>query len=77
MTYWTHHFEELEQETGLRNIRQGRGIYPSWPVHLPFAAIPIDHCLLSPEVQVHAFDTLPRLGSDHLGLVVELSLKQE
>lgn len=75
-TMWSHHYETLLQKTGLSNTRYGFGTVPSWPAQLPFALIPIDHCLVSDEFA--ALDTRagPRIGSDHLPLIVELALLQ-
>jgi endonuclease/exonuclease/phosphatase (EEP) superfamily protein YafD len=47
----------------------------SWPAFLPFALIPIDHVLVSPQLQVISKRRGPRLGSDHYPIVVELRLR--
>lgn len=70
---WAQHYEELVDSTGLVDARQGFGILPSWPTRLPFAMIPIDHCLVSEELVVKGIRTGPNIGSDHLPLIVELS----
>lgn len=71
---WAQHYEELVDSTGLVNARRGHGVLPSWPTRLPFAMIPIDHCLVSEEMTVKDIRTGPHIGSDHLPLIVELSL---
>jgi len=73
-TMWGHHYDRLEQDTGLRNARYGFGIVPTWPRQLPFAMIPIDHCLVSKEFAVVDIDSGPSIGSDHLPLTVTLAL---
>jgi endonuclease/exonuclease/phosphatase (EEP) superfamily protein YafD len=73
-TMWAYSYEQLVESTGLVDVRQGSGILPSWPTHLPFAMIPIDHCLVSDELLLRDIRTGPDIGSDHLPLIVELSL---
>jgi endonuclease/exonuclease/phosphatase (EEP) superfamily protein YafD len=74
-TPWSPYFRDLLTRTRLRDVRAGAGLLPTWPAYLPaFLRIPIDHCLVSPDVRVYAARTGPRTGSDHLPLVVELGL---
>jgi len=72
ISMWAHHYELLVEQTGLRNARRGFGILPSWPVQLPFARIPIDHCLISDGIEVVDIRIGPAIGSDHLPLIVDL-----
>ena len=71
---WSHVYQDFIKTSRLVNTRKGFGIAPTWPVFLPIAGIPIDHCIVSPAFNVHSFTTLPSIGSDHLPIKVVLSL---
>jgi endonuclease/exonuclease/phosphatase (EEP) superfamily protein YafD len=70
ITMWSPYYQQLTRKTGLKNARDGFGILPSWPTsshRRPFLnglismlAIPIDHCLLSPDLSVLAIPNWPR-----------------
>lgn len=74
-TSWSPWFENFTQQTGLRDSRMGRGVQASWPSG-PFwlspLRIPIDHCLVSSSVGVAGRHVTAGLGSDHLGVVVDV-----
>ncbi len=74
ISMWAHHYGKLVKQTGLRNARTGFGVLPTWPVHLPFAMIPIDQCLVSANINVVDIRTGPDIGSDHLPLIVTLAI---
>lgn len=84
-TMWSPYYRQLEQKTGLTNVRQGFGILPTWPAPTPYAHphpllpwvkrllwIPIDHCLVSPPIQVRSLRPGPNIDSDHLPLIADL-----
>lgn len=71
---WDVKFRDLEKSTGLRSTQRGFGLSPSWPTFLPFAMIPIDHVLISEGIGVIETRAGKRIGSDHLPLIVTITL---
>lgn len=74
ITMWSHQFARFEEQSMLRNARRGFGVAPTWPLFLPPAMIPIDHCLVSDGIDVTDFRTGPAIGSDHLPIIVSVTL---
>ena len=82
ITMWSPYYRRFAQNTGLQNARQGFGILPTWPMPGTYSAlpdflhvllqIPIDHCLVSPEIKVAAVHTGRDVDSDHLPLIADL-----
>ena len=77
-TMWSHDYLPLEIDTDLRNARKGFGLLPTWPTQfqLPIFMISIDHCLVSSHFVVNNIKVGDDIGSDHLPLIVNLSLKK-
>jgi endonuclease/exonuclease/phosphatase (EEP) superfamily protein YafD len=75
ISMWASHYRQMIAKSGLHNARDGFGVAPTWPVFLPIAMIPIDHVLVSGDIQVSSFATGPRIGSDHLPILVTLRLR--
>lgn len=75
-TPWSPHFRQLIRDSGLKNSMKGFGFQPSWPVGVPFMKIPIDHMLHSEEIVIHARGLGPDVGSDHLPVIVDFSIRQ-
>ena len=59
---------------GLRNARSGFGILPTWPTFMPVLYIPIDHCLVTKEIDIIKLRTGRNVGSDHLPLIADLAI---
>lgn len=74
-TPWSPFFADLLRESGLRASLPARGLRGSWPAWLPVGKILLDHCLVSPGVAVREHRLGPRLGGDHLAVVIELQVQ--
>ena len=77
VTSYSPYFHDLLKRCNLRDSRQGYGVQASWSPQLPGLSIPIDHCLVSPEIAVHSRRIGPHLGSDHRAVIVELQLPED
>ncbi|SMF03940.1 Uncharacterized conserved protein YafD, endonuclease/exonuclease/phosphatase (EEP) superfamily [Alteromonadaceae bacterium Bs31] len=73
-TMWSSHYSQLEKNGKLRNVRRGFGINATWPSGLGILGIPIDHVLISDEIRVVDVRVGASVGSDHLPLIIELSI---
>lgn len=73
-TPWSPYFSELLRDSGLKNTSQGRGLFGSWPAWLPSARIALDHCLVSTSIRVINQQLGPRVGSDHLPVMIDLQI---
>ncbi len=75
-TSWSPHFADLLDGTRLRDSRLGRGVQPSWSTTHPWPLrIPIDHMIVSPEMHVFERRLGPAVGSDHLPVEMEFSVR--
>ena len=74
LSQWDINYPGLEEQAGVRSARQGFGIIPTWPTFMPFAMIPIDHVLVSDSISIKNIYSGPRIGSDHLPLIVTMKL---
>ncbi|WP_371357457.1 endonuclease/exonuclease/phosphatase family protein [Hydrocoleum sp. CS-953] len=74
---WSPYYHQFVHKTGLINGRRGFGIQPSWPTDFPLFYIPIDHCLVSPEIQVLNSHIGENVGSDHLPLITDVAIYQK
>lgn len=70
---WSPHFRSFLNESGLRDSALGRGVKGTWHPRLLFG-IPIDHVLVSPEIEVVDREVGDDVGSDHRPVVVTLRM---
>lgn len=69
---WSRYYQSAFNGSGLRNTRQGFGVMPTYEPKNFFKAIPVDHCLVSEDIQVVNMRLGPSLGSDHVPIIVDL-----
>lgn len=69
---WSPFYTDAIREAGLINSRQGFGTVPTWPAWFPLLSIPLDHCLLSPEIRVLDTRAGPNIGSDHYPMIIDI-----
>ena len=74
LTMWNDNYRPLVETGGLQNAREGHGVGPTWPSILPIG-VPIDHILATREVALREFRVLRGVGSDHLPISAEFSLR--
>lgn len=73
LSMWSSHYEKLISTTGLKNVRRGFGVLPSFPMDsLALIRVPIDHCLVSDDIQVVDCRLGEAMGSDHAPLIIDL-----
>ena len=74
VTMWNDGYRPLAETGGLQNARDGHGVRPTWPSILPIG-VPIDHILATRNVELREFRVLRGVGSDHLPISAEFSLR--
>jgi len=74
LTMWSPAYRPLSK-LSLTNVRQGFGILATWPAAFSIFGIPIDHILVSQHFQVTQSYTGPNVGSDHLPLITQVTIK--
>ena len=77
MTSWSPIFRDLIRVSGLKDTRRGFGIHATFPTHLPFFLIPIDHCLISGGLRTVSRSIGPYIGSDHYPVTVDLAFNDK
>lgn len=73
-TMWNRNYREFAERGGLHNARAGHGVGPTWPSIWPLG-VPIDHILATEPVRFRNFRVLEGVGSDHLPVSAEFSLR--
>ncbi|MDT7828670.1 endonuclease/exonuclease/phosphatase family protein [Pricia sp. S334] len=68
----------VDELTGTNNIlfdvRVGRGIYSSYDAYNFLMRWPLDHIFVTEEFRLNKLERLPKIGSDHFPMYVELVL---
>ncbi len=71
---WSPHFRDWVKVSRLQDSRRGFGVQPTWPTFNRLFLVPIDHFLITSNVQVHHREVGPNIGSDHYPLIMEFSI---
>ena len=71
---WSPYFRDFVRETGLRDSAQGLGVKSTWFPRQPIFGIPIDHILVSPDIEVVEREVGGDVGSDHRSVVVKFRI---
>lgn len=74
LSQWSYYFQELLNKTNLKDTQMGQGVQLSWPAYSQWIKIPIDHVLISEDWHVLNRRLGPNVGSDHLPVIVDLSI---
>ncbi len=74
-TPFSYFFYKLQRDGRLRDSEKGFGYQPSWSTFHILPLFCIDHCLASSDVSFVRRYNGPNVGSDHLPVITELSLK--
>ena len=72
---WSPHFRTFLKESKLRDSGLGRGVPGTWHPN-PLVGLPIDHVLISPDIEVVAREVGRDVGSDHRPLVVTFRFRE-
>lgn len=74
VTPWNRNFRLLLARTGLRDSSKGRGVQPTWPAESLLFAIPLDHCLHTPDIAILRKEIGENVGSDHYPVIVDFAM---
>jgi endonuclease/exonuclease/phosphatase (EEP) superfamily protein YafD len=75
LTPWSEYFSDALEASGLHDAARGFGLARTWPAQFAPLGIRIDHCFLSREWSSRRVEVGPPLGSDHLPVIADLSLR--
>jgi len=76
-TPWSASFRKMIRDSALVDCALGRGLQPTWPTSNWLVMIPIDHCLRTPRVTITDKRSLPAIGGDHLGSIVDFAFLEK
>lgn len=74
---WSPTTREFLRVSQLLDPRMGRGFYNTFHAQFPFLRWPLDHLFHSEHFMLVKMRRLPKFGSDHFPLLIELALKKE
>ncbi|WP_230531209.1 endonuclease/exonuclease/phosphatase family protein [Microvirga roseola] len=77
LTPWAPLFQSFTEQAGLEDSAKARGLAATWLNRFPLFGLPIDHILVNSGFEVIANQVGEDIGSDHLPVLADLSLKPE
>lgn len=75
-TPWSYYYRQYLAILNLKDAKAHRYM-PTWPTYLPIFFIPIDHVLVSPDVEIIRQSVGPYNGSDHLPVQITLQFSNQ
>jgi endonuclease/exonuclease/phosphatase (EEP) superfamily protein YafD len=72
LTMFSPEYYRFTKDLDLHNARKSFGPLGTWPAWVPFARLPLDHCLVRGDLAVVNCAAGPNIGSDHLPLIIDL-----
>lgn len=76
ITPWSPYYSDLVKESGLKDVRMGRGLQTTWISFFPAPfRIPIDHCLVSRDIAIESLELGEENGSDHFPIVLKFKVE--
>jgi endonuclease/exonuclease/phosphatase (EEP) superfamily protein YafD len=73
ITPYSPYFVDFTERSGLRSALRGFGPSYTWPTFMPILGIPIDHVLVSDDLEIANYARAAALGSDHFPVVVDMN----
>lgn len=74
---WSHTTKLFQRISGLLDPRVGRGFFNTYNVFVPFFRYPLDHVFYDRRFKLVNLERLPKFGSDHFPILIELVYKPE
>ncbi|RUO63579.1 endonuclease/exonuclease/phosphatase family protein [Pseudidiomarina insulisalsae] len=74
---WSGTTRQFLRTSKLLDPRMGRGLYNTFHAKVPYLRWPLDHLFHSEHFMLVKMRRLPKFGSDHFPLLIELALKRE